>query len=162
MTTPTYQPGDVAMVRAVTTIAAFGGRRAVRRGGVWMFLDHEGYVIDAYVEDVRPLVVIDPEDSEQVERLAGCLDSRIIDDADMLQAALREFAAPKPPKPKEPQGLGAVIEDARGELWVRDKTTTTVHHWKRARGEDGSRRYPYSHIDAVRILSPGYDGGETR
>jgi hypothetical protein len=112
---------------------------------------------------VGPLVVIDPEDREQVERLICAQDvhfdgtprhSVTADDlADMMQAALRSLI--EPPRPDEPTGLGAVVEDERGEWWIRDKTTTTVNHWKRARGEDGGSRYSWSHIRPVRIVHEG-------
>jgi hypothetical protein len=110
------------------------------------------------------VLVISPEDSEQVERLAHALgqaeavyarpsDVTLHYNPELMQAALRSLLAP--PKPDEPTGLGAVVEDQRGEWWVRDKTTTTVNHWKRARGEDGGRRYPYADIAAVRVISLG-------
>jgi hypothetical protein len=88
-----WKPGTVAMVTGPE-----GTRRAVRRGGVWINLDREGYVIDAYAETVRPLVVIDPEDREAVERLAECasrLPGVYTSASTRLQAALREFANPK-------------------------------------------------------------------
>jgi hypothetical protein len=82
--------------------------------------------IFARYQNARPLVVIDPEDREQVERLTKALveaayrHSNVVvsDQASTAtrQAALREFADPKPPKPAEPTGLGAVVEDARASL----------------------------------------------
>lgn len=78
----------------------------------------------------RPVVVIDPDDTEAVERLHRLyLDERngwqrrTHDGSGsalgFLTAALREFAAPTPPKPDEPQGLGAVVLDEHGRHWVR-------------------------------------------
>lgn len=122
----------------------------------------------------RPLVVIDPEDAEQVERLM----KTIIDKAPSvvvrhnqggrhiewraasLAAALREFAAPTPPKPDEPQGLGAVVEDAKGVLWTRNeyKTNLTGTVWISAYHPtlaDESVMREYSDIDVVRVLSEG-------
>lgn len=65
------------------------------------------------------VAVIDPEDREQVERLAsvyfGYHDGPSADD---MQAALREFANPTPPKPPRPTGMGAVVIDTDGEGWV--------------------------------------------
>jgi hypothetical protein len=40
-------------------------------------------------------------------------------DVDDMQAALREFANPRDPKPDEPQGLGAVVQREDGIRWVR-------------------------------------------
>jgi hypothetical protein len=66
------------------------------------------------------------------------------------QAALREFANPKPPNPEEPTGLGAVVEDAEGVDWHR----TRVGRWI---AEDGlcSRGAGWGHIDVVRVLGEG-------
>lgn len=48
--------------------------------------------------DLRPLVVIDPEDPEQVERLRISLKANYGDGEDFgVAAALREFADPTPP-----------------------------------------------------------------
>jgi hypothetical protein len=123
-------------------------------GITWRQPGEERYPLPA---NYRPLVVIDPESESDHERLRELL----IDcgwvpdgDADSLDDILREFANPTPPRPDEPTGLGAVVEDERGELWVRDKTTTTVSHWKRARG--GSR-YRYADIAAVKVLSFGVE-----
>lgn len=96
-----------------------------------------------------------------VERMSGSA-TRLLAPMDrsylverVAQQALREFADPPPVKPEEPTGLGAVVEDSAGDLWVRDKTTTTIAHWKRARGQMGGKRLPWSAIDAVRVLSEG-------
>lgn len=118
---------------------------------------------DAWAREVG-LVVIDPNDRKQVERLVKACpadwnfeqdEETLRDCIDAMQAALREFASPAPPKPDEPTGLGAVVETVHGELYVRDKTTTTVAHWKRARGEDSSKRYKYAALAVVRVLSEG-------
>lgn len=116
--------------------------------------------------DIRPLVVIDPEDREQVERLRDLMDGAWVEHGNgqveawargargnALQAALREFADPKPPKPDEPTGLGAVVEDDKGRPWIR---------WSNGRGcvwrcpdtvaFDGRA---YDSISAVRVLSEG-------
>ena len=115
------------------------------------FMDHE-------VSGVYPLVVIDPEDVEQVERLAQCYiatwrggygneTTEGITTRQMRQA-LREFANPTPPKPEEPTGLGAVVEDAEGQTWLRDWRG----YW---RAPDVTCRW--AKVDAVRVLSPGVE-----
>lgn len=69
----------------------------------------------------RPLVVIDPEDREQVERLEASVreangwnmlhhDRR----TNALQAALREFANPTPEEPTDPK---ARVTDRRENVW---------------------------------------------
>jgi len=109
---------------------------------------------------IRPLVVIDPEDREQVERLTHVfyevrgLGSPALapDRVTNMQAALREFADPKPPKPAEPTGLGAVVEDTGGVLWVRAGKSYTDPNWRVCGGSEWIR---YADIPAVRVLSEG-------
>ena len=109
----------------------------------------------------RPLVVIDPEDREQVKRLTEMY--RSVDNSigwGPLQAALREFADPKPPKPEEPTGLGAVVEDVVGVRWVRTESKpniggtvwTSAFHVTLA---DKAELREYVDIDAVKVLSEG-------
>lgn len=107
-----------------------------------------------------PVVVIDPEDREQVERLVGVFSSQRDWWADTrrqrsnaMQAALREFANPKPPKPEEPTGLGAVVEDV-GDVWI--KTETEGAGWCPS-GGSGTVRYRCwgDFSPAVRVLSDG-------
>jgi hypothetical protein len=78
----------------------------------------------------RPLVVIDPEDREQVELLAAGYerDGEPGDAAiDQMQAALRSLIAP--PKPVEPTGQYAVVEDTNALEWVR-ADLVGVAQWK--------------------------------
>lgn len=165
-----FKPGDVAHVRGEypsgRSTCEFSeiGLRSI--DGFWQLLGE--VVHDDHVAEVRRLVVIDAEDSEQVERLGRLLwhmspganwgvpcgepYAKFFEDT---EAALREFANPTPPKPDEPMGLGAVVEDASGHLWVRAKTTTTSAHWNRAHGQMGGKRLSWSAIDVVRVLSEG-------
>ena len=58
----------------------------------------------------------------------------------------------KPPKPEEPTGLGAVVEDAEGQRWVRAfHHPHETHRWQNRL----SGRRTYDGIDAVRVLSEG-------
>jgi len=114
--------------------------------------------------DIRPLVVIDPEDREQVARLLrlfdaeyGKRDERTL--GEKLVDALREFANPKPPKPDEPMGLGAVVEDADGTKWIRHAGALAPWHRADAAADERSWRY-FVDIDAVRVLSDGVTGGD--
>lgn len=130
------------------------------------YMDESGYVSpNKHSPNDRLVAVISPEDREQVERLAqayldkfgGGHPAEAI--ADQMQAALREFANPKPPKPDEPTGLGAVVEDADGVLWVRtDHRISTSHRnpWIRqdATGTGSDKRH-WLGVDAVRVLSEG-------
>jgi hypothetical protein len=163
-----YRPGTVAVA---TVNVRRGGKdedrtmRVVRFAAGWahcsipdeFWMDSEGRVTD-----IRPLVVIDPEDCEQVERLMRTAFPHGIFPAaaDEMQRGLREFANPTPPKPEEPTGLGAVVEDAEGERWIRVDWTNP---WCRAKpqkrnGGEGlvhRSHLPWERIAAVKVLSEG-------
>lgn len=155
-----WKPGDVAVAT-----------HPIRNGLVRGIIDTDGrfYTTDqscvgisssAFAPDnLRPLVVIDPEDLEQVEQLrVDLINSGWIPDgdADALDSILRRVANPTPPKPEEPQGLGAVVEDEQGNLWVR---TDRAAPWSPIRGIGGhsATRRLWSEFTAVRILSPGVE-----
>jgi hypothetical protein len=152
-----WKPGDVALIPF-----GAGPKRAIRdEDGTWLVVgkaNSKGY------SDARPLVVIDPEDREQVERLDDIY-QRALDLAlpfhslaDVMQAAVREFANPTPPKPDEPMGLGAVVEDEAGTHWVRaDRDVTVPNPQGRFFFGSGGRGWKrYDAIKATRVLSPGY------
>ena len=106
-----YAPGTVAMSKYGHVFKTESG---------WVFDDHDGPA-SGCPQDLRPLLVIDPEDREEVARLAANLDNRIVDDTDMLQAALRSLLTPpKPAVPECPEGCVTVV-DAIECVWsVRD------------------------------------------
>lgn len=119
-------------------------------------------------------VTINYEDREQVERLGKDFHesdhiapwhdlhqetrAQIVD---ALQAALREFADPKP-RIEEPTGWLSVVEDGMGVQWYRwsvrpqdaDKAWISVM--------DEGRCYPtgFDQIDAVRAVAPGVEVAE--
>lgn len=160
-----WKPGDAAMIRLG---ARCDGRGERGEGWATAIRDNVGswacgvatarIANDEDILEARPLVVIDPEDREQVERLAD-LNERATpegwvsptDATNAMQAALREFADPTPPKPDEPTGLGAVIEDANGDLWVRLRPA----EWQWRRADDEGLFQGWHNISAVRVLSPG-------
>jgi hypothetical protein len=171
-----WKPGDVVS-------ATVGGRPNVRLVAGWSKYDprlrwcelsprwadgddDDCWFMPAQVADARPLVVIDPTDRVQVERLRDLWDEAHEDQqghkpsqsakgarGNALQAALREFADPKPPKPEEPTGLGAVVEDEVGVLWVRDADRS--ERWFSGPASAIPRRVTWDEIDAVRVLSEG-------
>lgn len=116
-------------------------------------------------EDFRPLVVLDPEDAEQVERLreamgtcprngeAWCIDSGC--GTERLTAGLRSLVAP--PKPDEPTGHMAVVEDDCGERWVnwRDPRDNGTHEEPWVNASDSETAREYRDINVVRVLSEG-------
>lgn len=119
--------------------------------------DHGGDCCDGLC---HPVFVIDPEDREAVERLVDTFRRGIARSADgtgvdAMQDALREFANPKPPKPDEPTGRYAVVEDSAGQEWCR----IDVHNgyaWQKLGQPATEYHYDmYRNIDAVKVLSPG-------
>ena len=89
--------------------------------------------------------------AEFIREHHGCSveDSLMADDiADQIEAQT------KPPKPAEPTGLGAVVEDAEGVRWVRKGSTTHGEDWTRQIG-DAWTGNPWNRIDVVRVLSEG-------
>lgn len=160
-----WKPGDIAIrtwegrhpQRAYVAVEC--GINSHDAGPHWHIEEHEWDPIgvEAQIANVafRPLVVIDPEDREQVERLNDLLWATVDNTtatADM-QAALREFANPQPPKPAEPQGLGAVVEDRAGALWIRHPGNIPPWHKSDALHDEKWRFY--SAVDAVVVHSPG-------
>ncbi len=113
-------------------------------------------------QDDVPVVVISPEDREQVERLIermaqarvwavmpSDVDSMSDYRADQMQAALRSLIAP--PKPDEPTGLGAVVEDASGRPWVFAGDVDSSGTW----WYNAAEPERWNEINAVRVLSEG-------
>lgn len=172
-----WKPGDVAMVKneygvwnqCIRTLLA-------GQGWVWRPGCADVFYLDEVVQDARRLVVIDPDDREQVERLAKALHSSEVgegkaapwenqfpswrsDRIENAQQALREFANPTPPKPEEPTALGAVVEDAEGRRYVVnyvfDDGSVRWYgpDWKR--GDDCYHHPNWRDLAAVRVLSEG-------
>jgi hypothetical protein len=124
------------------------------------------------VVPVRPLVVIDPEDAEQVERLYRAIfkafDNDDVsgiepEDAVSMRAALREFANPTPSKPDEPTGRYAVVEDDQGVEHVRVDAGGGEHAycWQTIGMPYAESRYArWSDLSAVRVLSHGVTEGD--
>lgn len=158
-----WKAGDVALV----TCVPFQGPERTERAWVgsdlcWHFTDGAGVHTsrEELVTEARPLAVIDPDDREQIERLWIVLrDGRALQSRDNLQAALREFADPPSPRPDEPQGLGAVVEDRAGKVWFRmslENLTWPGEVWQEQYSDD-DRWSTWADIDVARVLSPGYD-----
>lgn len=99
----------------------------------------------------QSVVVISPEDREQVERLAEVMNyAGWKPSVETMQDALREFANPTPPKPDEPTGLGAVVEDVAGHRWI---LVFQKGMWQREDDRDVWRLWDA--VMAVRVLSEG-------
>ena len=160
-----WKPGDVAMVASETR--AWRVFRTTDREGNEVWADATGPLLpdDEWVPNrtIRPLVVIDTEDREQVERLVAAWEAvenvapgpvPMTARQMRMQAALRSLIAP--PKPPEPTGLGAVVEDAESMRWVRGSSMRGLKAWCNDYGMD-SEWLSYADITAVRILSEGVD-----
>lgn len=129
-----WKPGDVAML----TLSSRSGLQypGMRLAGIaekrwsypWLLAD--GGIGHSAITEARRLVVIDPENREQVERLFDAIFmsafrkgvQRNDINKDYVQAALREIASPT--KPEEPTGLGAVVR-YDDSPWV----SLSKHRW---------------------------------
>lgn len=152
-----FQPGDVAMIHGPDRVEV----PAIWQGNQWATSDSRYF--NDYLVKARPLVVIDPEDREQVRvtlaKIWMALEEAAESDkkkpqwsVSAMQAALRSLIAD--PKPDEPQGLGAVVEDAGGNCWIRHGDGPAA--WMLAGASPSNRdTYQYADIAAVRVLSEG-------
>lgn len=158
-----WVPGDVAMVTArwVRT-DDHSERQAVRVSAGWTSRSGS-HVADWETSDVRALIIIDPAalvDCVEDQHLIGQW-LRVVASGDMAGlprtmlvqrlADAIDMQMPEDLKPNEPQGLGAVVEDDRGALFVRAGDgwlPSTV---------PGPFRNPigWSDVVAVRVLSEG-------
>jgi hypothetical protein len=157
-----WKPGDIAVVTEQP--ATIGAQReafvAVKDDKGWFAVDPGvGWFGNSDIVDARPLVLIDPEDREQVERLANAIwayRGNIVSDlCSATEHGLREFANPTPPKPEEPLGLGAVVVDAEGRCWVRDTDNPGELNWLSSPRGISPKRSRYATIAAVKVLSEG-------
>lgn len=111
-----WKPGDVGVIPFANS-----EERAIFTRDGWVATGYPRVAVNGY-SDVRPLVVIDPENGEAVERLASLLwphydSNRLahLRKAEVTADALREFANPTPPKP--PADVTARITDRRDNIW---------------------------------------------
>lgn len=128
-----WRPGDVAEVtmRHKSGTEQTWSLCMYTDDGSWVSSDSGRLYSDTGVWKIvrtRPLVVIDPEDRKQVERLVNLVDDCFNDvrvdgtgptAVDLAQTRLREFASPTPPKPDEPKSYLAVVQVADGRRYWR-------------------------------------------
>ena len=163
-----WKPGTVAKatVRGVPDVTVFrmnDSEWALDRGIAGAFFTDIANDKDA--TDVRPLVVLDLEESIGKAHLAlwlrnniskieqGCVSPSSIG-KDMAWLADQIEAQTKPPKPAEPTGLGAVVEDDDGRRWVRiDDDPELNKPWRPA--DMAAIRSHWQNVKAVRVLSEG-------
>lgn len=156
-----WKPGQIALVRA----GAFDGVVVALRSGVpsnmgWAYTGDDGKYGNCWMSDpegsraIRPLFVLDiPNVVASVDEARSVAknprrdahpDSTNAHIADQIESQLT------PPKPAEPTGLGAVVEDINGHLHTRAR-----EHEQPFVGGDGTWR-PYSDIAATTIHSHGW------
>ena len=114
-----WKPGDVVYVPGV-------GLALRRHGGSWFLQSGTQHSAETFAvfDGARPLVVIDPEDREAIdrfmaleERLSAQESIRDLDRAARIQVLLREFADPTPEPAPEPQDVRLRSEDLK---WVAE------------------------------------------
>jgi hypothetical protein len=148
-----WKPGDVADIDGF--IGVLGGDDLFHRPG-WPPCD----VTSIIGRRARPLLVIDPEDREQIERLADVFcHSPSSGWVDQMQAALRSLLEPEP---EEPTGLGAVVRAGDGSDWVRIYQHEDCNDWRRTDDPAGSpeheARSHWRNIPRpITVLSEGYE-----
>lgn len=156
-----WQPGDVGVTIPLLAHEKEHRFIVVEKDGETSFHYSDGdRMLMPPRDNGRPLVVIDPDDGKQVERLAlliwperlsGPLSDRSFL---MLADALRDFG--KPTLPPEPTGLGAVIEDVDGDLWVRvEQPDPDDPHWFFNGRDEDSCCVRWSDLDVAKVLTPG-------
>lgn len=151
-----WKPGDVAVVTTTDGQEV----RAVRASDGMRWVLEPTLFPPRRVADARRLVVIDPEDREQVDLLLDLIDAPVdhpmpltrAERINNMQAALREFANPVV-KPEEPTGLGAVVEDASGVRWVLAPVDGNSVQTEWVCSHSTCRTW--GAIEAVRVLSEG-------
>lgn len=154
-----FKPGDVAMVEC----SDGEWRRATYLPGTWtvdpqwVFADNGRRWVSKSL--ARPLAVIDPESGREVWRLHRTLghleyDSESDEEAGpiALGVALRKFTDPQP---SEPQGLGAVVEDAEGVQYVRLSGDDEAPWTKMPAEKWQVESLEWHEFNAVRVLSEG-------
>ncbi len=135
-----WKPGDVALVRVGTGDWEYG---LLREDAEWI-CQHIGPRHAWEEVQAHPVVVIDPDSAEDVERVARAMSNMGSFNPDHLADALRSLVTP--PKPDEPQGVFAQVRDDEGKRWVR----LSGGSWQ---CEDGSQVGGYFLVSAVEVLS---------
>ena len=148
-----WKPGDVAVITSggnkgrVGLISATVGEETYLPVALPDGEEEGGVAVLAYGQrSVRPLVAIDPDDQQDRARFHQMAINYIRGDW-TAQESMRGLSTP--PKPDEPTGLGAVVEDADGGVWIR--AARIAHAWHHPMGKWAE----YRDIPAVRVHSEG-------
>lgn len=172
-----WKPGDVAIYQYIgqrtgtvgdpqTALRVSRCRAPSHTKGAHWHLSNGGWT--QFNEHIRPFVTIDPENREDIERLALCYVRTFAVDpispttvricADQMQAALREYAAPPAPKPDEPTGWLAAVVDAEGNRYYRVSAAPAPGSaaWAREGQDYVGAVLMWASVPAVRVLSEGH------
>lgn len=155
-----FKPGDVAMAMRHDGSEC---RAILRADYTWRLA--EACDNNPPTREFRPLVVIDPESPDDLDGLCKALVEAMYTTGHpasaangvhpaTAQAALRKLASPAP---DEPQGLGAVVEDAGGRRWSRVADMAGNPYWMRLEmdGDHVTTVWTgWSGVNAVRVLDP--------
>lgn len=157
-----YEPETVAVatVRGVPNVRVMRVHHPDLSLGVWVSAPAihgiHRFHPDKYVTNIRPLIVLDPEVCGGGPYFLGNIITELRGAASVARHKLADMIEQqtKPPKPAEPTGLGAVVEDAEGRKWVRD---VNDRWWCAYREPNTTRRHfgDWSDVPAVRVLSEG-------
>lgn len=114
------------------------------------------------MSDVTVTLTYCPEEARRVAHLVRKIDRSTTlsyEDHDRLlliaSAITAQIPPPKPSKPPEPTGLGAVVEDADGTQWVRIQTDYSSPWLVRGAVNHPLHKHKWDSIAAVKVLSEG-------
>jgi hypothetical protein len=114
------------------------------------------------VQGQAGMLVIDTKNDQHVEAVrAALVRHRALPGVKGVKDALCSLL-PVPPKPEEPTGLGAVVEDATGRRWVRGSdcpsegtSESPFAVWKKSDALTSTGPASYNEIAVVKVLSEG-------
>ncbi len=138
-----------------------GDRQRIMRSNHRGWYTAYGHWADSVVADIRPLVVLDLgaiDIPDFLDSLRGGLGGDVAENvADQIEGQTR------PPKPAEPTGFGALVEDSNGHKFVRVAHPMDAvfegRSWQRIGGQlNAVRNFQWADIDVVGILSEGWLG----
>ena len=145
-----HKPGTVATITVDGDV-----HRALFDGRYWRFVGG-GAAWGSAVTDVRPLVVLDPEEGvvKDLRSAAYCAKNhgrmgRLMRLADQIEAQIK-------PKTPEPKGLGAVVGGREGNRWVRTNESVEFP-WRKIGPVDRVSKWDAitSSYEPVSVLSLG-------
>jgi len=163
--TENWKPGDIAIAGGPSEFVVFcydadsDGRGHLR----WMYGDGSNAAVgDRHMRNCRPLITIDSAKLEGGTLLPQWIRYAALDmERDSTGPVIRDlrtiadaieatFAEPTPPKPEEPNGLGAVVEAINDNHFVRVGSAGWVHV-----DDCAGEPCDWRDIAVIRVLSEG-------